>query len=285
MSRAPQNSRDTISTMARKTLAGLLLPFALLGAAGCSAAPDASDSAPTKSSPPAATQSTTPSPSPSPEPEPTPDPPAFDRTARSLDDPTSIWVVSNKLRPLQPVDYYPADLVYPNIESTNGQPLRQETAEAAERMAAAAASAGAPLRLVSAFRSYDTQVSVYGSFVVNSGQAYADTTSARPGHSEHQTGLTADFDSAAGTDPFGYDACMLDTCFADTPAGQWLAANAADYGFIERYPNGLEGITGFHYEPWHYRFVGVELAQEMRKEGVRTLEEFFGLPAAPDYAG
>ncbi|MCY7411454.1 MAG: D-alanyl-D-alanine carboxypeptidase family protein, partial [Salinibacterium sp.] len=72
-------------------------------------------------------------------------------------------------------------------------------------------------------------------------------------------------------------------CFADTPQGQWLAANGWMYGFIVRYPNGYTQITGYEYEPWHMRFVGVELATELHSTGVLTLEEFFGLPPAPTY--
>lgn len=201
----------------------------------------------------------------------------FDRGAHSLDDPNSIWVIVNKLRPLNPQSYTPDDLVTPDVASTNGQPLRSVAAAATEQMVAAAAADGVPIHMVSAFRSYDTQVTVYGNFVANQGRAYADTTSARPGHSEHQTGLTADF--------AGNDNCTLDTCFADTAAGTWLRDHAAEYGFTMRYPGGYEGITGYEFEPWHYRYVGEDLAKEVRAQGVHTLEEFFGLPAAPDYAG
>lgn len=214
-----------------------------------------------------------PEPAPEPEPEPEPEPAA---PALSIDDPNSIWVIVNKLRPFDPMSYVPDDLVTPSVSSTNGQPLRAEAAAAAEQMAAAAAAAGAPIHMVSGYRSYDTQVSVYGSFVASIGQAAADTTSARPGHSEHQTGLAADFGGA--------DGCTLDTCFADTAAGLWLAEHGADYGFVLRYPNGLESITGYHFEPWHYRYVGTDLAQTLRANGTRTLEEHFGLPHAGNYA-
>ena len=79
--------------------------------------------------------------------------------------------------------------------------------------------------------------------------------------------------------------CSLEVCFADTPEGQWVAANAWRFGFLLRYPEGLTPITGFDYEPWHFRYVGPELAAELHETGTRTLEEFFGLPPAPDYAG
>nr|MBA3758677.1 D-alanyl-D-alanine carboxypeptidase family protein [Candidatus Saccharibacteria bacterium] len=71
--------------------------------------------------------------------------------------------------------------------------------------------------------------------------------------------------------------------FETTPEGKWLLANTYEYGFIVRYPNGKENVTGYQYEPWHLRFVGKELAIEMNKTGIQTLEEFFGLPAAPNY--
>lgn len=241
----------------------------LLGAAGCSPEPVKETPAPIETAAPK------PKPEPTPEPEPEPEP-AFDKSAHSIDDPMSLWVIANKLRQLNPASFEPTDLVYPQVESTNGQPLREPAARATEQMVAAAAAEGVYLRLISAYRSYNTQVSVYGSFVANQGQAFADTTSARPGHSEHQTGLTADFDAA--------DGCTLDSCFANTPSGLWLHTRAADFGFVERYPAGKEEITGYMAEPWHYRYVGPELALEMRAQGVLTLEEFFGLPAAPDYA-
>jgi D-alanyl-D-alanine carboxypeptidase len=77
--------------------------------------------------------------------------------------------------------------------------------------------------------------------------------------------------------------CALQACFADTPQGLWLAANAWKYGFMLRYPNGKTPITGYEFEPWHYRYVGLELAAELHTTGIQTLEEFFGLPPAPTY--
>lgn len=202
----------------------------------------------------------------------------FDRTAHSIDDPMSIWVVGNKLRPLNPVEFEPSDLVpTEGIANDNGQPLREIAARATEQFIAGARDAGFDVRVISAYRTYALQVQLYNSYIARDGQAAADTYSARPGHSEHQTGLTVDLDD--------YGACYLNGCFGDTPAGQWLAENAAAYGFIVRYPAEKEHITGFMPEPWHFRYVGPELAAEMRATGITTLEEFFGLPAAPGYAG
>ncbi|HUH53405.1 MAG TPA: M15 family metallopeptidase [Microbacteriaceae bacterium] len=194
----------------------------------------------------------------------------------SIDDPMSIWVVSNKHRPLDPIDFEPTDLVYPEgVDNSNGQPLRVEASQAVEELVAQAAADGIYIGLTSAYRSFWLQESLYHSYINRDGQALADRYSARPGHSEHQTGLTVDFDDFSG--------CGLSECFESTPAGIWLKDNAASYGFIMRYPQGYEHITGFMYEPWHYRYVGTQLATDMAAQNVATLEEWFGLPPAPDY--
>ncbi len=130
--------------------------------------------------------------------------------------------------------------------------------------------------LVSAYRSHDTQKVIYDSEVKGFGQVQADRESARPGHSEHQTGWAADL---AGPDK----KCEIKLCFADTDEGKWLATNAHKYGFIIRYPGGKESITGYQYEPWHLRYVGTALAEEMHGTGIQTLEEFFDLSPASSY--
>lgn len=252
------------SRAARLALAlplALAVPFAF---AGC---------AQTAEPAPAPAPVVTPTPEPAPEPE-----PEFDRAARSIDDPTSIWVVSNKLRPLQPTDYAPSDLVMPEgVINKFAHPLREEAARAFEQLVQGAAAEGLTVRMTSGYRDYNLQTALYNKYVARDGRAAADTYSARPGHSEHQTGLVVD---VHGPD----DQCYLDACFAQLPVGQWLAQHAAEYGFIMRYPEGYDHITGFIFEPWHYRYVGTELALEMRETGTLTLEEFFGLPAAPGYA-
>lgn len=205
--------------------------------------------------------------------------PAFDRTARSVDDPASLWVVSDKLRPLDPVDYTPGDLVTPDVVSQNPPTLRAEAADAVVAMFAAGEAEGAGrFQVQSAYRSYATQVSVYDGWVQQLGQAQADAQSARPGFSEHQTGLALDISPI----PLS---CALQACFGDTPQGRWLAAEAWRFGFLLRYPADKVAVTGFTFEPWHFRYVGVDLSTEMHETGVTTLEEFFDLPAAPDYAG
>jgi D-alanyl-D-alanine carboxypeptidase len=203
----------------------------------------------------------------------------FDKRKYSIDDPASLWVVVNKLRPLNPANYAASDLVEAPVPHVYTPVLRQEAAgQIVAMFAAYTAETGNQMQSQSAYRSYDVQVSTYNGWVNSLGQAAADLTSARPGHSEHQTGLAMDISAVPNT-------CPLKACFADTDQGMWLAANAYKWGFILRYPNGMTNITGYEFEPWHYRYVGIELATEMHTTGISTLEQFFGLPAAPDYAG
>ncbi|MFF1883183.1 D-alanyl-D-alanine carboxypeptidase family protein [Pseudarthrobacter sp. NPDC058196] len=210
---------------------------------------------------------------------PTPSPSATMARQFSLDDPASQWVIVNKHRPLAPADYAPADLVRPAVAiSASGEAvlLNSTTAAAAEAMFAAAARDGVAMVLASGYRSYSTQVTTYNGYVAARGQADADTASARPGHSEHQTGWAFDIGDGGG-------ACSFQPCFADQPAATWAKANAYRFGFVVRYPWMLHPITGYYYEPWHLRFVGVEAATDMAKRGIGTLEEYFGLEAAPAY--
>ncbi len=214
---------------------------------------------------------------------PAPPPPAFDRAAYSIDDPTSPWVVVNKLRPIADgAAYSPPDLVDlpSDMPNPNGYQMRADAAASLEDMFhTALAETGVQLVAQSGYRSYSVQVRAYNYYVNSLGVAGADLTSARPGYSEHQTGMAMDIlDTVSG--------CSTDgRCFADTTAGQWLAANSWRFGWVLRYPDGATPITGYEFEPWHYRWVGVPLSTEMHVTGTTTLEEFFGLPAAPDYAG
>lgn len=216
------------------------------------------------------------SPEPTETPTPTPTPtPTFDTSKFSIDDPASPWLVVNKLRPLNPQDYAPADRVA--VQLPGGGELRADAAEYLHAMVAQfTAETGLQMRSISAYRSYGTQVNVYNGWVSRLGQEAADLTSARPGHSEHQTGMAIDLGAVPAQ-------CDLDQCFVNTPQGAWLAENSWKWGFVVRYPDGYTPITGYEYEPWHMRYVGVELATEMYNTGVMTLEEFFGLPAAPTY--
>lgn len=190
-----------------------------------------------------------------------------------IDDPTSLTVVVNKRRAL-PAGYAPTDLRRP-AGVGNALPLRAVAAGAAERMAADMAAVGIQLRMSSGYRSYSRQQTIYNGFVAREGVAGADEHSARPGFSEHQTGLAADFDDGTG--------CNLNVCFRDRAGGIWLAENAWKYGFIQRYGDGWQPTVGYRFEPWHYRYVGETVAADMHERGVTSLEEYFGLGAAPDY--
>jgi LAS superfamily LD-carboxypeptidase LdcB len=198
----------------------------------------------------------------------------FNKSQFSIDDTTSIWLIVNKSRALKPLDYTPTGLVTPDItiRPNAGQDERKmikAAAEALEEMFAGAKSAGANLMLASGYRSYQTQVAVYNNEVRQYGQAKADTESAQPGHSEHQTGLAADLEDAGRT-------CEVDDCFVNTIEGKWLAEHAHEYGFVIRYLKGKDTSTGYRYEPWHVRYVGKDLAAELYKNA-QTMEEFFNL--------
>jgi D-alanyl-D-alanine carboxypeptidase len=218
---------------------------------------------------------------PSPPPEPVvvePEPPEFDFGLYSPDDPDSLWVVVNKIRPLNPIDYAPKDLVAPNVPANFDPLLRAAASDALEDMYAAAEAAGVPFRLQSSYRSFGVQQRVKANSVARLGQEASDARSARPGYSEHQTGLAVDLTTPSGR-------CTLQTCFATTPEGEWLADNAWKFGFILRYLDGKSDIHGYIFEPWHFRYVGLELAEEIHRQGHPTLEEIFGLDPAPDYTG
>jgi D-alanyl-D-alanine carboxypeptidase len=132
------------------------------------------------------------------------------------------------------------------------------------------------LVLISGYRSFSDRQALYQRASETRGLDVAEQLVARAGFSEHQTGLTADV-SAIG------QGCEIAVCFGQTEAGIWLSRNAHHFGFIIRYPEGKEAITGYQYEPWHLRYVGIELAIEMKEQGIQTLEEFWKLEAAPDY--
>lgn len=136
----------------------------------------------------------------------------------------------------------------------------QTASTALKQLQQAASTAGHNIPLISGFRSYSRQQTLYNNYVARDGQALADTYSARPGHSEHQTGLA-------------FDVGKLDDNYGSTPAGIWLKENCHKYGFIIRYPKGKESITGYQYEPWHIRYVGVEHATKIMNQNI-TLEEY-----------
>ncbi len=188
-----------------------------------------------------------------------------------FDSASSLQVVVNKHRQLNPAGYVPGQLV-----RVQGERLKVQAADAYKLFAKAAKASGVNVMPISGYRSFSQQASLYDSYVRQYGQATADTLAARPGYSEHQTGLAMDIGNASGI-------CALQACFANTPAGQWAAEHGWEYGFIIRYPAGAGATTGYTYEPWHLRYVGRLIAEDMRSTGITTLEEYFGLEAAPDY--
>jgi D-alanyl-D-alanine carboxypeptidase len=199
----------------------------------------------------------------------------------STTDPESTSVVVNKQRPLDPIQYIPQDLVAPQFGSLNANPygrkLRKAASTASYKLAKAMKSAGkGRLVIQSAYRSFAEQKVVHDRQVAKYGIEAGEALAARPGFSEHQTGWAMDV-SARG------QGCQIRVCFGQTKAGIWLANNAYRYGFIVRYPNNATAITGYQYEPWHLRYVGKALARAMFDAQVHTLEQYFDLPAAPNY--
>lgn len=150
---------------------------------------------------------------------------------------------------------------YPLPKEYNPGAMTPETKAAYDEMLKDAAAAGLTLKSVSDFRSYETQDQLYKNYCARDGQAAADTYSARPGHSEHQTGLAIDINCAG-------------SAFDNTPEAKWLAENCWKYGFILRYPKGKENITGYQYESWHVRYVGKDWAKKITDSGL-TMEEYF----------
>ena len=189
----------------------------------------------------------------------------------TVTNPHDVTVIVNKQRAL-PADYIPADLVEPQVtfpfeEKAEKRMMRAEAARALEALFLKAEMDGVKLYAVSGYRSYRTQKSLYETYVQTQGAEHAAAFSAEPGKSEHQTGLAMD---VSGAD----SATRLEQTFADTPEGKWLEANCAEFGFVIRYPKGKEAITGYAYEPWHLRYVGTEIAEEVMSQGL-TLEEYF----------
>ncbi|MBD8523127.1 D-alanyl-D-alanine carboxypeptidase family protein [Lysinibacillus fusiformis] len=162
-----------------------------------------------------------------------------------------------------------ANKIYP-LPSTFAPEENPEARQALNQMLEAAKQQGFDLVAFSGYRSFEYQTTLYNNYVNRDGQAAADRYSARPGYSEHQTGLAFDIGER------GKEDLWLTEEFGETPAGQWLFAHAQEYGFILRFPQNKEGITGYMYESWHYRYVGKDIAKEIAKQSI-TLEEYLGV--------
>ena len=173
-----------------------------------------------------------------------------------------ILVLVNKYYYLKE-DYTPNDLVTLTSKYNSGinSKMKKEAAEAFMQMSDAATLDNITIKNASAFRSYDYQVNLYNKYVEKDGKKAADTYSARPGFSEHQTGLCTDIN-------------QIDSGFEQTDAFKWLEKNAHKYGFIIRFPKDKEDITGYQYESWHWRYVGKKAAEIIKNENI-TFEEYY----------
>lgn len=190
---------------------------------------------------------------------------------RTVTNPDDLLVLVNKTRSL-PADYVPEQLVEPDVpkyfqgDDLPYNKMREVAADALERLFAQGEQEGLQLVARSGYRSYETQVAVFNRNKEKIGEEAANKYSARPGESEHQTGLVMDVTCPAVDHE-------LVAAFEDTKEGRWLQNHAQDFGFIIRYPKGKEGITGYQYEPWHLRYVGEEAAQAIMSQNL-TLEEY-----------
>lgn len=185
-------------------------------------------------------------------------------------DPSSlgnIQILVNKTHEL-PSDYEPSDLVTVPLRGSRETQLRQQASDALVKLFEAADNDGVALYCASGYRAYSMQEDLFAENVAAYGEEQANLVSAKPGQSEHQTGLCMDL-TCNDMD------MLLEESFADTPEGQWIADNAQNYGFIIRFPEGKTDITGYSYEPWHIRYVGVDAAKEIHRKN-ETFEEYLG---------
>lgn len=186
-----------------------------------------------------------------------------------IESPERIDALVNKNRSL-PSDYIPEDLVdvevLHKVEKPESKMLRREASQALTDLFNEAKENGFEFWAVSGYRSYDRQVYLFNSYAKKHGVEEANRFSARPGQSEHQTGLTMDVSIKA----LNYD---LVEELGERPEGRWLADNAHKFGFIIRYPKGKEHITGYQYEPWHIRYLGRDLATKVF-ESKLTYDEY-----------
>ncbi|GEM_PF-1315488 len=231
--------------------------------------PDTTPS-PTPETTPSPTPETTPETTPTPTPETTPTPTPTPVPEYDTDTTESLQKVINLSHPV-PAEYVPGDMRVPNVPVYGDQRMREEAAKAMEEMFAAAEQAGYHLYLASGYRSYAKQMEIYEEYVTERGQEEADRIDAHPRASEHQLGLGADLCTTDG-------GCAFDYCFAQRQEYSWLKENSWKYGYIERYPDGKESITRIKYSPWHYRYVGKELAAKIHASGL-CLEEYFEISA------
>ena len=188
----------------------------------------------------------------------------FYKNIKKIKNPENILVLVNKNNKLNE-NYIPNDLKKISLEySTEDKYLREEAKLAFEKLSKDAKKKNYTIIAASAYRSFNYQEKLYNYYIETKGIEYADLCSARPGHSEHQTGLAVD---VMGSN-HDYDN------FEESIEFNWMKNNSHKYGFILRYPKGKEKITGFKYEPWHYRYVGTKVATIIYENNI-TLEEYY----------
>lgn len=185
-------------------------------------------------------------------------------------DPAKANVLVNKQYPLVPRKFVPRLVAVPGT----GIRLQPQAAKAYGKLAAAARRDGVNIKLTSGYRSYAVQQGLVDEYTRAYGSAYAKRIVAMPGTSEHQTGLAIDVGNHSR-------ACALRACFANTKVGSWMARNAPKHGFILRYPKGMEEVTGYNHEPWHFRYVGPAQAKHLYRTKARTLEHHYGVASSP----
>lgn len=178
-------------------------------------------------------------------------------------------ILVNKLHAVSS-DYYPTDMVAVDgsLSTNQGLYFKREAYDAYLKMLGDAREAGLSFCICSTYRSYELQKTLYNNSLARNGAAYTYTYSAYPGRSEHHTGWAVDITSAS----MGYG---LSQNFINYPEGLWINNHCSEYGFIIRYPKGKTHITGYSYEPWHLRYVGIDTAKEITSKGI-TLEEYLG---------
>lgn len=187
-----------------------------------------------------------------------------------IENPEAIDALVNKERSL-PSDYIPNDLVDITVlhktEKPESKMLRKEASAALSELFENGMKNNFKFIAVSGYRSHSRQVYLFNNYAKNHGEEEANRFSARPGQSEHQTGLTMD----VSIESLNF---KLVEELGETPEGKWLAENAHKYGFIIRYPKGREHITGYQYEPWHIRYLGKDLAAKVYESNL-TYDEYY----------
>lgn len=196
-------------------------------------------------------------------------------------DVNSLYIFANKSNPL-PEGYEPSDLVLVKdvLSTRDNWTLRKPCYDAYVTMVNDALEDGVEIVCGSAYRSAAYQEELYNYYAAKHGKEAADTFSSRPGYSDHQTGLCVDVVQGYG----GYDGYNYSQNFKNCDIGIWMYENAHKYGFVLRYPEGKEDITGYVFEPWHYRYVGEDIANKMYEISPDlTMEEYFDVSGGKEY--